>query len=137
MHRRDCSRPLTLYGPQAAHSSPLLPASCDIPLNSAAHVCLAWKVIQSKPEPWGPGPKAWAAEAHLSPEKEGRVFRPSNCVRLFLSQLGGAHCQLLWVPGGGHVRFMGCPWAPGPSWPGSPLMELICDLLISPEQIRL
>lgn len=57
MHRRDCSRPLTLYGPQAAHSSPLLPASCDIPLNSAAHVCLAWKVIQGKPGPWGPDPR--------------------------------------------------------------------------------
>lgn len=89
MHRRDCSRPLTLYGPPSRSLKPSAPRFLRHPTQLR---CPCLPGLEGHPEQtrtMGPRPKAWAAEAHLSPEKEGRVFRPSNCVCLFLSQLGG------------------------------------------------
>lgn len=122
-YRRDCSPPLTLYEPPSPSLKPSAPHSLRRRRGP--------RTIDPKPGPQRP---------LLSPQRKTKgVFTPGNFPRLFLLQVffWEGHCQLLLAPGGGHVRFMGCPWALGPSWPGSPLMELICDLLISPEQIRL
>lgn len=123
----------TLCGPQAPHSNALLAGPCDTSLNSAARAHPTWKVTQDN------RPKAWVEDSPPpGPSEKEEVLRPSSfAISLPVEAGGGARCQPLLAPGGGHVRSTGRPWAPGPSWPGSPLMELICDLLISPEQIRL
>lgn len=86
------------------------------------------RTINPKASPVPPKPGWQSPSPNLGPQRKRKdILRPGNCC--IHSNLG-----TWWGEFGGSLAYLRPPQL---SWPQSPLMELTCDLLISPEQIRL